>query len=264
LILSIAALSIAFYAALIGLARTGYRAVLYPAPGVDDFVPPPGGELVRLTARDGVAVRALYLPPPDGARVVVSFHGNGETIGSYVDRARALSRRGLGVMLVEYRGYGVSAASGAPTEAGLYLDADAALDELARRGVDSDRVVAWGTSLGTGVAADVASRGRAGRLVLLTPYTSIVRMAARVAPFLPVGAIVEDRFDTLAKAPRIRAPALVVHGDRDEVVPYAMGRDVAAALPAARLVTIPGGHHNDLFATDPRLLDLIADHALGR
>ena len=260
----LAVLTVALYASLAALARLGYRAVLFPAPGEDAVSVPAGGELLRFAARDGARVHAVFLPPPPGAPVVVHFHGNGETVGDNVDRGLAIRRAGLGVLLVEYRGYGVSRASGDPTERGLYLDGEAALDELGRRGVGPDRVMIWGTSLGTGVAAELASRGRAARLVLVSPYTSIPRMAARFAPFLPMESIVVDRFDTISKAPRLALPALVIHGDRDEVVPYAMGREVAAALPSARLVTVAGGHHNDLFARDPSLLDAIAAHALGR
>lgn len=260
----LAVLLVSLYATLAAIARVGYRTVLFPAP-TDPRVPvPTGAALLALTAKDGAAVHALWLPPPEGARVVVAFHGNGETIANGVAHAEGLHRRGLGALLVEYRGYGASAASGPPSEAGLYLDGEAALDELARRGVERDRVVLWGTSLGSGVAAELASRGRCARLVLVTPYTSIVHMAERFAPWLPVGSIVVDRFDTIAKAPRLALPTLVVHGDRDEIVPYAMGREVAAALPDARLVTVPGGHHNDLFVLDPTLLDRIAAHAAGR
>jgi hypothetical protein len=256
---------IALYASMLALARAGYRAVLFPAPRGTHVPVPDGASLVRFAARDGVTAHALLLPAPaPDAPTLVQFHGNGETIADNVPLAEALRARGVGVLLVEYRGYGVSQGA-PPSEVGLYLDAEAALDELARRGVGPERVVLWGTSLGTGVAAEMASRGRGARLVLVTPYTSIPELAARYAPLLPAAAIIVDRFDTLAKAPRLALPALVIHGDRDEVVPYDMGRAVAAALPSARLVTVPGGHHNDLFAKDgPRLLDAIAAHALAR
>lgn len=258
-------LFVGLYASLMGLACLSYRAVLFPAPRDANVSVPAGGELLRFAARDGVEVHALYLPAPVGAPVVVHFHGNGETIGDNVARAEALHHRGLGLLLVEYRGYGVSRGSGEPSEQGLYLDADAALDELGRRGIGADRVVLWGTSLGTGVAVEMAVRARGARLVLVSPYTSIPRMAARYAPFLPMNTLVTDRFDTLSKAPRVALPALVIHGDHDEVVPYGMGREVAAALPNARLVTVIGGHHNDLFAVDGvRLVDALVAHAFGR
>src|SRR5262249_15681369 len=157
-------------------------------------------------------------------------------------------RRGFGAALVEYRGYGASAASGAPTEEGLYADASAILDALGARGVAPRDLVLWGTSLGTGVAAEMARRGGGAALVLVSPYTSIPRVAARGAWFLPVGLVVPDRLDTLAKAAEIRVPVLIVHGDRDGVIPYDMGVELSRAIAGADLVTIAGGGHNDLFA----------------
>jgi pimeloyl-ACP methyl ester carboxylesterase len=166
------------------------------------------------------------------------------------------------VVLAEYRGYGLARTSGSPDEAGLYDDATAVLDELAHRGIGPGRVALLGISLGTGVAVEMALRGRGSALILLSPYTSITAMARHVLPFVPVSLCCPDRFDTIAKAPRLRVPTLVVHGDADEVVPFAMGQEVAAAIPSATLRVVPGGHHNDLFESDgPSLVDAIAGAA---
>jgi pimeloyl-ACP methyl ester carboxylesterase len=97
----------------------------------------------------------------------------------------------------------------------------------------------------------MAVRGRGSALVLVTPYTSIPDVADRlVRSWLPVRYLMRERFDTLAKAPRIAIPALVLHGTDDEIVPYALGQRVASALPHGRLITVVGGHHNDLFLGD--------------
>jgi pimeloyl-ACP methyl ester carboxylesterase len=145
---------------------------------------------------------------------------------------------------------------------GLYHDAEAALDALAKRGVGPDHITLAGVSLGTGVATEMARRGRGSALVLVSPYTSITAMAQRTAWFLPTSVLVPDRFDTLGKAPSIRLPTLVVHGDADEVIPVVMGRTVAAAIDGARLRIVAGGHHNDLFAVDTSLVDAIAAHGI--
>ena len=240
-----------------------YRRALFPAPRDAGPDVPPGATQLALHADDGNPVHAVHFPAPEGAPTVVHFHGNGETLRTLLPFGVELHRSGLGVLLVEYRGYGSS--PGEPTEAGLYLDAKAALDALDRDGVPSARVVLSGTSLGTGVAAEMAARGRGARLVLMTPYTSIPRLARRFAPFLPTGWIIDDRFDTLSKAPRLLLPVLIIHGDADEVVPYAMGQELAAAIPGARLITVPGGHHNDLFALRGQALHAaLVAHALGR
>jgi alpha-beta hydrolase superfamily lysophospholipase len=238
----------------------GYRSFLYPAPSDATFTPPPGARLLTLRAEDGAVTMASQLPPPaPDARTIVVFHGNGETIENRVPLAEALRARGFGVVLAEYRGYGLARASGRPDEAGLYRDAAAVLDELDRQGIGRERVALLGISLGTGVAVEMAVRGRAGALVLVSPYTSITAMASRLLPLLPTRWICPDRYDTLSKAPRVDVPTLVIHGDQDEVVPFAMGQQVAATIRGAQLKVVPGGHHNDLFKLDgPALEDAIA------
>lgn len=238
--------------------RSVARSYLFPvseiasAPAPDDF------ERHTLSARDGVMVNALGLSAPSGARTLVYFHNNRETVASRVPMARALRARGLGVLLVEYRGYGLSRGA-APSEDGLYLDAECALDMLAGRGTGPERIVLWGTSLGTGVAAEMARRGRGARLVLEAPYTSIPGLVADVAPLVPASLLVPDHFDTLSKSGDIRVPTLVIHGDADEIVPFWMGEQVARAIRGARLLRVAGAHHGDLFARDgERLLAEIA------
>lgn len=223
---------------------------------------PPEFESHVLTARDGVAVHVFELQAAPGARTIVLFHNNRETAEAGAELARSLRARGFGVVLVEYRGYGSSRADGSPSEEGLYLDAEAALDMLASRGIGPDLVVLWGTSLGTGVAAEMARRGRGSRLVLVTPYTSIPDIVSDRAPFVPARALVADRFETLAKADQILVPTLVIHGDADEIVPFSMGERLARAIHTAKLVRIHGAHHGDLFTRDrERLLEEIV--ALG-
>jgi pimeloyl-ACP methyl ester carboxylesterase len=258
---------VASYAVLCGLARVAYPRLLFPAPRVD-AVPPPvahalaqpaGPRLLELPQAHGGATRALAWRADPGERTVVFFHGNGQTMFDAFDLAGALFARGLGVVLVEYRGYGISYGD-PPTEDAMYADAEAALDHLAAAGVPPDRIALWGYSLGTGVAAEMARRGRAGRVVLVAPFTSIVDMGKRWAPVLPVSLLMSHRFDTLAKAPSILVPTLVAHGDADEVVPFPMGQTVARALPHARFVAVRGGHHMDLFAVEPGLFDTIVKH----
>jgi fermentation-respiration switch protein FrsA (DUF1100 family) len=240
----------------------GYRSVLYPAPrnSLPDL--PSGASLLHLRASDGARVPAVHFPAPPGARTVVHFHGNGQTLRTEVPFALALVTRGLGVLLVEYRGYG--AAPGDPSEEAFYLDAEAALSTLSERGVRGEDIVLSGVSLGTGVAAEMAARGHGARLVLVAPYTSIPAVAGHLVPIFPTSIIVADRFATLEKSARIKQPALVIHGDQDALIPYDMGKAVAGAIAGARLVTVEGGHHNDIFSLRPDLMDLIAEHAKGR
>jgi fermentation-respiration switch protein FrsA (DUF1100 family) len=222
------------------------RRILYVGMGRPDVDPPPSAHRIVVTAKDGVVVRALDLAATERPKVVVYFHGNGEVVGDDVWIARELLRRGLGVVLVEYRGYGHSS-PGDPSEAGLYADATAVLDDLAARGVDASRVVLWGASLGTGIAVEMAVRGRGAALVLVAPYTSMTDVAKFHIPWAPVSLLLRDRYDTLSKAAKVTIPTFVLHGRDDEVVPFRMGEAVAGAIAGAHLSPVTGGHHNDLF-----------------
>jgi len=249
------------YAGVVGVGKLAYRALLYPAPSRGLKSAPRGGELLRAQASDGEFVQVLWLPADDAAGVVVFFHGNAQTIADCVPIGRRLNLLGLGFAAVEYRGYGGSPARH-PSEQGLYADAEGALEALRERGIAQDQLTLWGHSLGSGVAVEMAKRGRAARLVLTAPYTSIPAVASSWLPVLPMSAIIADRYDSLAKAPGVTAPTLIIHGMNDRVVPHAMGDALATALPNATLHSAQGVGHNDLFSVDgDALFRAIADHA---
>lgn len=254
--------AIAAYALIVLGARLLHRRVLYQPPS--DEAPaklPEGATLLTARAADGVTVNALEFDVPKATRTIVHFHGNAETVDANAFVAREMKKHGFSTVLVEYRGYGRSRGT-SPNEEGLYLDAAAVLDALASRGVGPERVVLWGQSLGTGVAAEMASRGRGSRLVLVAPFTSTVDMASRVVPFFPASMVMVDRYDTLAKAPGITQPTLVVHGDIDDVIPFEQGERVSKALPHATLLKVPEGRHDNLYKSTS-VLTALASHAGG-
>jgi pimeloyl-ACP methyl ester carboxylesterase len=232
------------YLAVCAAARAFYPRMLFPAPRIDSepHVDDPDATLVRFGQTSG-----LHWPAPSAdAPTIVMFHGNGETIFHGLTMGAEMHRRGRGVLLVEYRGYGTQYGE-PPTEAMLYEDAEAAIAWLAERGVSNEKLHVFGWSLGSGVAAEMAYRGRGTELVLVSPFTSITDMGRRFAPFLPVSLLMKHRLDTIGKAPSIRQPTLVIHGDADELIPFQMGEKVAAALPNAKLVRVERGHHADMF-----------------
>ena len=228
------------------VARGAYPRLLYPAPRRDAFSPG-DGRLLTTVARDGVTVHATQFLGPRSSPVIVYFHGNGVVMGDELWMAHEFLRRGLGVVLAEYRGYGLSSGSAAPSEPGLYEDAEAVLALLAGQGIASERIALLGESLGTGVAAEMAARGHGSSLVLVAPFTSIPEVASRFAFGLPVRLLMRERFDTLAKSARVAVPVLLLHGTDDAIVPYAMSVMLAARLRNARLITVSGGHHTDRF-----------------
>jgi len=233
------------------------RSMIFPASQAP-FPEPREGEgwsVVRYETSDGVRLAGAYFPPPSSDRpVLLYFHGNAEAAAHNLPLADALRARGLGVFLAEYRGYG--GLGGSPSEEGLYADGAAALAELGRLGVPVERVVLVGRSLGSGVAVELATRHRVAAVVLVSAYTSVVDMGRTVAgPLAPL--VVRDRFDSLGRIGRVSAPLVLIHGTRDDVVPVAMGRRLAAARPDARWVEVPGATHNDF----PDLAGIVAREA---
>jgi uncharacterized protein len=201
---------------------------------------------VELVTSDGLRLLAWYIPPPQGRPVVLYFHGNGGNIAYRAPRLLQFARAGLGVLIPEYRGYGGNA--GEPTETGLYLDAVTAMDFLDMGGISSDRTIVYGESLGTGIATRVASQHNVAALVLEAPYTSITAMAAQHFSFLPVSLMLKDRFDSLSCIAQVHAPVLVIQGERDQVVPPALGRELFAAAPEPKeFWSAPEGGHDDLY-----------------
>lgn len=232
------------YLAVMVLAYTAQRAILFPAPHRAEGTLLAEQGFRRLTPPAGPVVDVLYLPAPAGAPTVVHFHGNGEEIGQLLDMGQALRERGLGFCAVEYPGYG--AVPGHPSEKALYAAAEVALAELRALGVTPQSTVLSGRSIGTGVAVEMARRGHGARMVLVSPYTSVVELGQAAMPFLPVKLLMKDTFQSEAKAPAISIPVLIIHGEEDEVVPVEMGRRLGQRFPHATVVTVPGAHHNDV------------------
>jgi fermentation-respiration switch protein FrsA (DUF1100 family) len=148
--------------------------------------------------------------------------------------------------MLDYRGYGKS--SGSPSEHGLYADADAAYLYLLDHGYSARQIILQGESLGTAVAVDLASRKDCAGVVLEAAFTSGGDVANTVLPF--VGHLVFRGFDSKRKIANIRAPLLFFHGDRDETIPFKLGRSFFDAAPEPKyFVEIPGAGHNDLVET---------------
>lgn len=240
------------------------RKLVFPAPAPEPMPAMPamkGAERLAIPGHPG-PIHALRIPPVDGAPTVLFFHGNGDQLSDLVGFFQALHLTGLGVVAMEYPGYGASHGQ-SPSEDAIDADAETLIRWLEKnRGLTEDHLVLVGHSLGTGVAAAMAARSHGKRLVLLSPYTSIAAMGARVVPWLPTRLLTLDRFDTAAKAPKIEMPVLIVHGRRDMVVPFRMGRRLARLFPNATFVPEPRAGH-DLLDEVPNLAGMIARFARG-
>jgi uncharacterized protein len=224
------------------------RAILFPIPTVARTAPDAAGlpqaEEHVLTTADGEQIIIWHVPAKPGHRVVVYFPGNGDYLAGSVGRFRTIISDGTGLVALSYRGYAGS--SGQPSEQGLLEDAAATYLFAASRYEDG-RMIAWGYSLGTGVAVALAAEHPLGGLVLEAPYTSIADVAAAAFPYLPVRILLKDRFPSDQRIARVTAPVLIMHGTRDTTIPIRFGeRLFALAHEPKRLVRLSGGAHDNL------------------
>ncbi|MEQ9558038.1 MAG: alpha/beta hydrolase [Rhodospirillales bacterium] len=247
-------LAAGIYALVVGLVFLGQRRLMYHPGGVAGAPADAGlptARALRVATADGLVLLSWYLAPTPGRPVVLYLHGNAGTIADRAHKARLLADQGIGVMLAEYRGYGGN--PGHPTEAGLYADARANLAWLADQGHGAGDTVVYGESLGTGVAVqmvlELAEAGTPARaLVLEAPFTAMADAAGVHYPWLPTGLLTRDRYDSSAKIGAVRCPVLVIHGDRDRVVPQDQGKRLFALAAAPKTAAwLPGAGHGDVY-----------------
>jgi uncharacterized protein len=239
--------SLALYIALVSAAFTLQRRLIY-APDPRRTSPADVGlanvEELILKAPTGERLIAWYGAAKPCQPTILYLHGNGGSLELRSERIRRYMAQGRGMLMLAWRGY--SGSEGSPSEAANVADAGLAYAALIAKGIKPADIFVYGESLGTGVAVQLAAGHPVGGVILDAPYTSLADVGARVYPFLPVRALLLDRYDTLSNIGKVRAPLLVLHGEKDLVIPVDMGRKVfAAANEPKELVTLPGaGHEN--------------------
>jgi hypothetical protein len=182
--------------------------------------------------------------PQPGKPVILYFHGNGGSLAYRVERFRRLIDAGIGLVAVEYRGYG--GLDGSPSEQGLIRDAEAAYSYAVAQYPPS-QIVVWGESLGSGVAVALAAEKAVGRLILEAPFTSALAIGESRYWYLPVRLLMRDQFRSDERIKKVTAPLIILHGVHDRVVPFSMGeRLFDLANKPKHIVRFLDGGHEDL------------------
>lgn len=206
---------------------------------------PKGFITIPFRTRDGITLTGWFRPGNPHLPTILYFHGNGGDLRHRAERAEAMAAQEFGVMVFSWRGYGNN--PGTPSEAGLMLDAEAALDELKKRGIESQEMIYFGESLGTGVAVQLAASHPPAAVVLESPYTSVRERAQEIYFYFPVRYVLRDAFDSLFYIRQLRSPLLIIQGETDSVIPIAHGKRLYEAAPAPKhLVSYPQFGHNDI------------------
>lgn len=229
-----------------------------PVPGAGEVIA--GARDVTLHTADGLELRAWFVPPAgpsdDGMAVLVA-PGNGGNRAGRAGFAEELSRRGLAVLLMDYRGYGGN--PGEPSEDGLAADADAAVEALEELGFPAERTLYFGESLGSGVVAALQARRPPAGIVLRSPFTDLADVGAHHYPWLPVRALLRDRFPVVEHLTTSDVPVTIIYGDRDSVVPTRLSARVADQAPSlAERVVLAGADHNDPVMFGSPVADAVA------
>jgi uncharacterized protein len=217
-----------------------------------------GSELGRpfedlyLTTKDGVRLNAWFFPAeynaPHRHQGMLICHGNGGNLSHRLELCRELLKTGVSVMVFDYRGYGRS--EGKPSEEGTYLDAQTVYQWLRENGFTPKNIIAFGESLGGGVASELAMREPVGGLVLQSTFTSIPAVGAELFPWLPVRWISSIKYDTLSKLPRLKVPVLVMHSRGDGLVRFHHAEKNFAAANEPKMFWETNGDHNYSLKSD--------------
>ena len=212
-----------------------------------DYYSDLGVQVVRLDTSNGNQIEAWWFPPPsDTAPVIIFCHGNAGDLRGRADEGISWGKRGIGMLLFDYQGYGAS--EGTASEENLYADALAAYKYLHdKKQIPDTRIIIFGRSLGGGVASYLASQKPHAGLILARSFTSLVDRAKERYPFLPISLIARNRFMTNERLDKIPGPVLVIHGDQDEIIGFHHGQTLAKLLgDKAETYWVEGAGHNNL------------------
>ena len=182
-------------------------------------------EEVFIKNNEGIELKAwLHKKDLINKKTILFFHGNAGDLSNRNYKLNELSKLDLNFLIFAYRGF--SSNQGKPSEQGLYKDARSVLDWLKAKDVKEKNIILYGESLGTAIAIETAQNKNLAGIILESPFTSMIELAQKYYPFLPVKFLLKDKYETVKKLPNIRSPLLILHGRLDTIVPFAMGEEL--------------------------------------
>ena len=217
-----------FYVLLLTLVFFFQRNLLYH-PSVDNYLKnqivrvPTEIEKVEITTNDKIdLIGWFYNQDLEKFKTILFFHGNAGSLENRTYKLNHFKNLNVNFLIIAWRGFNGN--EGQPNEMGLYADARSAIKWLSAKGIKEQNIIIYGESLGTGVAVEVAQNKDYAGVILESPFTSMVNMGKKYYPFFPVGLLLKDKFESYKKINKVSVPVLVLHGKKDKIVPFAMGK----------------------------------------
>lgn len=200
-------------------------------------------EKIEFLTKDGVTISGWYVAAVNEKAVVLFCHGNAGNISHRLDSIRIFNELNFSVLIFDYRGYGNS--EGKPSEVGTYMDAVAAWDYLVHiKRKSPERIVLFGRSLGSAIAAEIAKGKNPVALIIESSFTSVPDLGQKLYPWLPVRLISKFEYATIKKMGAITCPKLIIHSPEDEIVPFNLGKDLYnKAFQPKEFLEIRGSHN---------------------
>ena len=229
--------------------------IFFPKPTTDErwteIIEELRGDYISIQADDGEILEGILLSDKTSGDAiaqptVIFFGGNAMRAEDIIYEFRDLPSQGINVLLMDYRGYGLS--TGKPNTNAFKRDAQKIFDAiLTHPAVDANHITVWGMSLGTGIATHIASVKPVEKVILFAPFTSTVDMAQKTYPFVPISLLLKHKLDNLKLAPYLKQPVLIVHGEDDKIIIPDSSKKIADVWGGeAKLLLIPERSHNDL------------------
>ena len=217
-----------FYVLLLTVVFFFQRNLLYH-PSVNNYLKnqvvnePTEIEKVKITTEDKIELLGwFYNKNINKSKTILFFHGNAGSLENRTYKLNHFKDLKVNFLIIAWRGF--SGNKGQPNEINLYKDAESAIKWLKTKGINEKNIILYGESLGTGVAVEVAQNKKYAGVILESPFTSMVNMGRKYYPFFPVRFLLKDKFESYKKINKISVPILIMHGEVDKIVPYAMGK----------------------------------------
>ncbi|WP_437190620.1 alpha/beta hydrolase [Planctomicrobium sp. SH527] len=238
------------------------QTIVFPAPAVPTLPPTldANAEFVKLDTPGG-QIEVILLRPTNqsssvNAPLMVYCHGNKKAIDLVVDQFDDFRNNGVAILLAEYPGYGRSV--GVASEKAIQQSQVAAYDwAIQQPGIDANRVIGYGRALGGGAICALARERQFNAVVLESTFSSIT--SAAKARFGPFSYFVTNTFNNLEVVPNLNVPILILHGDRDELLPFFHAEQLHDANPSSELISLSGGH-TDCVEVFPKAMDFLRRH----